>query len=132
MLLIEWYKTYELGILEIDDHHRKLVDLLNKTYNMILCPTVKNEIHEILNELLNYTEYHFTAEEQIMKAARYTVIKTHVTKHNIFKKQLSELMHAYHSGKPHLHNDVVLFLWYWLKNHILKDDKELTDYMSRI
>src|ERR1035441_6216331 len=99
---------------------------------MILCPTVKNEIQEILHELLNYTEYHFTAEEQIMKAARYMVIKTHIIKHNIFKRQLSDLMHSYHSGKPHLNKDVVLFLWYWLKNHVLKDDKELTDYMSQI
>lgn len=130
MPLTEWDKSYELGIQEIDEHHQKLVELLNKTYDSILYSTKKDEIQTILAELIKYTDYHFDAEEQMMREAKFTGLKTQVTNHKTFKKQLAILMQNYLSGEPNVNTDIVLFLWDWLKKHILEDDKKFKAYLS--
>jgi hemerythrin len=81
-----------------------------------------------LEELIRYADYHFDAEEQMMKGISFKGIKSHKTKHNKFKNQLSDLMQNYLSGEPHVNTDIVLFLRDWLINHILKDDKKFADY----
>jgi len=130
MNLIEWDRTYELGIQEIDDHHRKLIELLNKSYDLLLCSTDKTEMQAILQELVAYTDYHFDAEECLMTEASYKGLMPHVIKHNNFKHQLAVLMQDYLSRLPNVNTDIVLFLCGWLKKHILKDDKKFTIYLS--
>ncbi len=131
MPLTIWNSTYELGLQEIDEHHRNLVELLNKTYDLILYSTDNDEIQTILLELIKYTDYHFDVEEQMMKEASFRGLKTHITKHNNFKKQLTVLMQAYLSGAHPVNTDIVLFLWDWLIKHILKDDKKLIAFLSQ-
>ena len=130
MSLTEWDNRYELGIQMIDEHHKKLVELMNNTYNLILYSTKKDEMQTILTELLKFTHYHFDAEVQIMIESEYAGLKTHVSEHNIFKKQLDEMMQNYLSGAPHVDTDIVIFLWDWLQKHILKYDKKLAAYLS--
>ena len=129
MPLTEWDNTYELGIQEIDDHHRELVEILNKTYDLILYSADNEEIQNILLELTKYTDYHFDAEEQLMKEAGFTGLKTHVTKHGNFKKQLAILMQDNLSEAPHVNTDIVLFLWDWLHKHILKYDQKFIAHL---
>jgi hemerythrin len=128
MPLTEWDKAYELGIQEIDNHHRKLVELLNKAYDLILYSTDRDEIQTILQELIKYTDYHFAAEQQIMKEVEFRGLKTHISKHRNFRKQLSDLMRDSLAGTHFVKNDIVLILWDWLKNHIQKEDKKLMAY----
>lgn len=129
MPLTEWDNRYELGIQKIDDHHRVLVELLNKTYDMVLYSTSKNEIQTILLELTKYTDYHFDTEEQMMKEAGFTGLKTHITKHRTFKKQIDVLIQNQLSESPYINSDIVLFLWDWLQKHILKYDKKLITFL---
>jgi len=131
MPLTEWDKTYELGMREIDDHHRELVELLNKTYDSILYSTDKDEVQTILEDLIKYAEYHFTAEERMMKDVEFRGVKTHLNMHNKFRKQLLDLNRKHLAGTDFVKNDIVLFLWDWLKKHILKYDKKLVGYLSQ-
>ena len=122
MPLTEWDPSYNLGIKEIDEHHQKLVELLNKTYDIILYATEKRDIEQILKELIDYTNYHFAAEERLMKENKCSGYRAHVNRHNEFKQQLNALYAGYHSGEAFVSTDVVLFLREWLLNHILKAD----------
>ena len=131
MALTEWDNKYELGIQEIDDHHRELVELLNKTYDLILYSTENDDMQKILLKLTMYTEYHFATEEQMMKDAGFTGLKTHKSKHGNFKKQLALLMQDHLSAAPHVNTDIVLFLWDWLHKHILKYDKKFIASLSQ-
>ena len=62
-MLIEWKDAYVTGIDEFDDHHRKLFEMLNKSYFMIVEESSEAELKELLAELLDYIKYHFDAEE---------------------------------------------------------------------
>lgn len=131
MHLIEWDNTYELGIQTIDDHHRKLIELLNKSYDLLLLSADKTEIQLILYELAEYADYHFDAEEHLMKEVGYQGLMPHADKHNNFKNQLAVLMQDYLSRSPNVNTDIILFLTDWLKKHILKDDRKFAIYLSR-
>ena len=54
MDVIEWNSSYELGIQAIDNHHGKLIELLNKSYDILLLSTDKTEMQSILYELAEY------------------------------------------------------------------------------
>jgi len=105
--------------------YQKLVELLNKTYDIILYSTKKRDIEQILKELIDYTNYHFAAEERLMKENKCSGYRAHVNRHNEFKQQLNALYAGYHSGEAFVSTDVVLFLREWLINHILKTDNKI-------
>lgn len=125
MPLTEWDPSYNLGVNEIDRHHQKLVELINNVYDIILYSTKKRDIEKVLKELMDYTNYHFEAEEQLMKEIKFTSYRSHVKRHNEFKMQLDALCAVYHSGEAFVSTDVVLFLREWLVNHILNADKKM-------
>ena len=131
MQIIEWDKTYELGIQAIDDHHRKLIELLNSSYDLLLLSADKAEIQLILYELAEYADYHFDAEERLMNEASYKGLMPHVDKHNSFKDQIAVLMKDYLSSSPNVNTDIILFLSDWLKKHILKDDRKFAVHLSK-
>ncbi len=131
MPLTEWDSRYELGVHGIDNHHRKLVELLNKAYDSILYSTDNKELQAILAELIKYADYHFCTEEQMMKEARFKGLKSHVSNHDTFRTQLAALKQNYHSGAQRVNTDIVLFLWNWLEKHILRDDKVLAASLAQ-
>ena len=131
MHVIEWDSSYELGIQTIDNHHRKLIELLNTSYDLLLHSTDKEGMQFVLYELAEYADYHFGAEEYLMNTVSYKGLLPHVNKHNSFKDQLAVLMKDYLSSSPHVNADIILFLSDWLKKHILKDDLKFAVYLSK-
>jgi hemerythrin len=131
MHVIEWDHTYELGIQPIDEHHRKLIELLNNSYDLLLYSADKAGMKTILQELTDYTDYHFGAEEHLMNEVSYKGLMPHIDKHNDFKNQIADLMQDYLSRSPNVNTDIILFLSAWLKKHILKDDRKFTVYLSK-
>jgi hemerythrin len=79
--VIEWDSSYELGVQTIDDHHRELIDLLNKSYDLLLYSTDEEGMQFILYELAEYADYHFDAEERLMTEVSYKGLMPHVDKH---------------------------------------------------
>src|SRR6185369_16889118 len=64
MPIMQWNVRYLVGIQEIDQHHKHLVELLNKTYDEF------REGAEIekstIDELVDFSGYHFSYEERLM------------------------------------------------------------------
>jgi len=132
MHVIEWDSSYELGIETIDDHHRKLIELLNTSYDLLLHSTDKEGMQFVLYELAEYADYHFGAEEYLMNTVSYKGLLPHIDKHNSFKDQLAVLMKDYLSQSPNINTDIILFLSDWLRKHILIEDRKFTTYLSRM
>ncbi len=69
--LVEWSDTLSIGIPEIDDQHRVLIDLLNQLHAAIREQRGRAECGEILERLIEYTRVHFATEESVMSVFRY-------------------------------------------------------------
>lgn len=128
MSLIEWDDSLNLRVSVLDEHHRHLVTLLNKSYNAIQLND-KHIIALILGELFDYAKYHFTMEERLMYEFHFPSLHDHENEHNHFYYQIDELQSKLKIGES-LHNiQIVVFLKEWLINHVLVKDKELADYL---
>lgn len=124
MRIVEWEERYNLGIGEIDQHHRHLLELLNRSYNAVIMEQNKNEVRYIFHELLAYADYHFSAEEEMMKRHGYVSIAPHLAEHEIFRQKVNELLDRLLATAFTFDVELICFLEEWLLNHISHMDRE--------
>ncbi len=131
MSLFRWKPEYAVGIKVIDDQHQILVGLINRLHDAIEDHFQDTSLESILEELFDYTRYHFTTEETLM--AQYGYEKDKLAKH---KKQhqlfIAELNSSQTDSDKLTREDAALiqeFLVNWLKNHILKVDTKLAEFL---
>lgn len=127
MKFITWNENYLTNIKEMDDHHKKLVDILNQLYEGVFeCGNIDDErllTHETLLELQGYAQYHFAAEETLLVKHDYPAYQQHQEEHVKFNAQVNELVKKLAAGEAALSFPTFIFLKDWLTEHILKNDK---------
>lgn len=126
MSLFEWNSTYEFGIDDIDNQHRKLVRILNNLWDSHNSGADRESVGAIIDELVFYTKVHFNNEEKYMEEIDYTGIKDHRTIHRDLTAQVLKIQEDFKQGKAHIDDQLIEFLKSWLSNHILVEDKKYT------
>ncbi len=131
----QWNQNFETGIPQIDKQHRHLVDIINKLGNMILKsrPTLE-DIKTIFEELIQYTQYHFRDEEDLMSSLNLDLrhTKQHKKEHSQFLMEVS-LMKSGITVEDELASHTLLkFLSAWLAYHILGVDQNLAGQIKAI
>jgi len=129
-LLIQWGPKYFIGLKEIDDQHKVLVDLINDVYANFGKDGNKRTVSKVLNELVNYTVFHFGNEEQYFKKFGYNDSENHNKQHKMFVDKIKKIAHDFDSGDATISLDLVDFLKDWLINHILKIDKKYVSFFK--
>lgn len=127
-----WDNSLSVDIKEIDEDHRKLLDLFNILNHSLKNGDAANYIEAVLEELISLTVWHFRHEERLMLKYGYDAMAEHVTEH----QQLTESVRKLHKkfmqeGKTLLTQDIT-FLESWLTGHILGADMELGAYLGKV
>ena len=65
--LINWKNEYSVGVDEIDAQHKNLLDMLNTLLQAIVEKTSKEGMEKVLEEMINYVDFHFKSEEKYTK-----------------------------------------------------------------
>lgn len=122
---IEWNDEYLLGILEIDNQHKKLVSIANELYDITADSqeTYKLEMSKVLKKLTDYTVYHFTSEEEFMKRYGYAGVDLHKTAHDGFINEVNNQIKQLDDGKIETGLQFYTFVLNWVLTHIAKADK---------
>lgn len=124
---IEWKQNYSVNNDEIDSHHRKIIQLINALYES----DNEQTIHVVVEELKQYLDYHFKAEDRIMEEYKYPQIEYHRLEHEGFASQVTK-MSNYEAESKLKSGMIVNFLNYWLIKHILDSDKTLFKYIDKL
>ena len=120
-------EEYKIGIESIDEQHKKLFELADKAY-MLLKDAFSldkyDKIVEIVEELKEYTIFHFKSEEEYMESINYKRLFTQKIEHEKFIKALDgiDLRHLDQNQDDSLVK-MLNFLNEWLTEHILGNDK---------
>ncbi|MDP2783847.1 MAG: bacteriohemerythrin [Sulfurimicrobium sp.] len=131
-VFFEWSDAMSVGITEIDEQHKTLVDILNRLFHAVV-QRESNEITiEILDTLVDYTKTHFGLEEKLLQDAGYnpTEFAAHQREHRAFVEKIS------HAASKHLVEgksvsfEIINFLKHWLQDHILVTDKKYADALK--
>lgn len=129
MSLFLWKKSYEIGVEEIDLQHRRLVRLINELSDAMMIRQGHREVPHILDELVDYIQLHFTAEEKIMQQCSYPGQKEHVGEHLAMTGKILEYRHRSEQSHDLKAKELLDFLCGWFKQHVVVNDRALGDYM---
>ncbi len=120
--LINWTSDLDTHIPDIDQQHLRLVDLINKLYNAMRQGNNKSEINHVVDELTNYTNTHFTFEEELMRSNGYPGLSEHQRIHQTFVSKINDFANKIKNGDHLPVSEVFSFLKDWLISHIKKQD----------
>jgi hemerythrin-like metal-binding protein/PAS domain S-box-containing protein len=126
--ILIWSDALKIGVDAIDNDHQVLVNLLNK----IKTPNVnEGEINSVVDELIEYTSYHFHREETIMDVCEYPGLEKHKELHLELIAHVIGYMKIWRSNNnPDALAELCKFLQNWLFKHIMMDDAELVPYTT--
>ena len=127
MPLVTWYKKYSVNNEELDNHHKKLFAILNKMYDSCLPANSAECAASIIEELIEYTDYHFTAEEKYMADKGYKEIDEHRQQHRYFLDKLLGLRNCEHKDDYDYKKEIMVLLGDWLLKHITVEDKKYSN-----
>ena len=131
MPLLEWSNSMSVGLERIDNEHRKLIDIINDVSDAIRDDKAGEITEWVLSDMTDYTEYHFSTEEVLMKENAYPKAAEHIKEHEEFKAKLRELQEQYKLMKGSVSMIILRFLKEWLVRHILDTDKELVFFLNK-
>jgi len=126
MSLIEWNDSLSVEIPSLDDQHKQLIALLNQLNDAMKAGKAKEILSTVLKEVIDYTAYHFTTEEQYMDKVAFTGAFSHKTEHKKLVDKALSLHRDVEAGKLMVTIEVMQFLQEWVTNHILGTDKKYT------
>jgi hemerythrin len=130
MPVFTWNDSYSVGLPSMDNQHKKLFDLINKLYDAMRAGKGQDVIGPVLNEMLDYTKTHFTAEEKILEKHNYPGLAEQKKQHGIYIQKVTEFQQRSQSGSLTLSIETSQFLKEWLLNHIQVIDKKYSDFLK--
>lgn len=130
MPIMTWTDTYNTGIAEIDQQHKKLVEMLNVMHDAMTKGQAKAVLGKILGELVNYCAGHFATEEKLFDKHGYPDAADHKDKHQKMVSKVLALQAQFEEGKAMITLEVMDFLQQWLDKHILGTDKKYGPFLN--
>ncbi len=129
MGVIQWDKKYEVNVKKIDRQHQKIVDVLNRLYDLQDTPVNQSDagrrkIEKIFDELRNYIVTHFKTEEEYLKKIKCTGFDLQKKEHDAFIDTVCSYQRQYFKEQPLTLINLFNYVWDWFAHHILTVDKK--------
>lgn len=124
--IFPWDDHFNTGISTIDEQHIRLVELLNLLARAVAFKSDDLYLNQIFDELLDYTVYHFDAEETIW--GKYfpndPMEEDHKAIHQKFVDTVVRLKFEQNErSSAEIAEETLAFLARWLASHILETDR---------
>lgn len=131
---LRWTRLYSVGHPALDAQHRKLFVLINELVALQQVDTIAQQqaVVDTLPKLARYAERHFRAEELLMARAHADNLDAHRDKHAALLAQVQQLQRNIDKGKQPPFQELLLFLRYWLAEHILVTDKRYAPAVAKL
>ena len=118
MSFIAWDKNYSVNSERMDQQHRRIIEMINRLHKAMKSKKDRDTIRQILNSLINYTQYHFSDEEKLMKQNDYPQIDEHRCEHRLLIEKITGYLRLYQNNQPVPLPEVLNFLREWYPRHI--------------
>jgi len=131
MRKIQWSEDFVIGVPEIDEQHKALVEKLNNlidTYN-----DNPDKIREALDFLINYALLHFETEERFMEQYNYPGLEEQIDEHRKFTKTVNKFVDDFliMGPTPEIAKRIEKEVIEWIEHHILNVDKKIGEFIKK-
>ena len=133
MAKIEWNDSLSIGIDLIDEQHKMLIQRLNDLSKAVEMKQGETEIMKTLEFMIDYTDFHFSAEEKHMTEQEYPGLDYQQKQHKEFKDTLRQIVEDFEEEGPtrSLVTSINTFLFNWLVNHIKEVDLKFGGFLKK-
>ena len=127
---LEWNENLSVGDAEIDQEHRRFIDLVNDLNHSIIdrgdLPEIRNRMQSILDD----GQRHFAHEEAILEQRNYPHTERHALEHQAIIENFDNILHDFNER-------TTMFQWIAaglrvkaaLIGHLLGADMQYRDYV---
>jgi hemerythrin len=132
MPTFEWTQSLAVGIDLIDEQHKMLFQRANDVSQSLDSGQGLTQIIKTLDFLIDYTLFHFSTEENHMKANRYTGFEAHQASHRELINTLNDLERDFkeEGATNQLAEALNSFLNNWLVKHIKGIDVQFGKFLK--
>ena len=132
-LQYDWEDALSVGYNDIDMQHKKLFIIIRQFKEALDMPQneYKLKIGKILTKLIDYTVYHFSAEEKIMEKYGYPELGEHAKMHESFVQKMHTGLKDLASGDIGAGKEFYYFLGKWLVEHIAVNDHKWSAFIHK-
>jgi hemerythrin len=127
-----WDSGLSVHVKEIDEDHRRLVDLFNILSHAVAEGDARNYIEAVLEELISLTVWHFRHEERLMLKHGYEGLAEHKSEHVQLIASVREAQQKFLQGSGPLSHEEIEFLEHWLTEHIYVADMQMGSYLGEV
>lgn len=131
-MALTWDETFVLGIDEIDEQHRTIIEQFTSFSEAIQAGTAKDVLSETTLFLVKYAGEHFATEERYMQEYGYTRIEEQRREHQDFTNDAEELVRkiADEGASRELAAALAGKMIRWVIQHIRNHDRDMVDYVK--
>jgi hemerythrin-like metal-binding protein len=126
---LKWDKALSVDVDEIDEDHRRLVDLFNILNRSVTAGDAADYVEAVLEELINCTVWHFSHEERLMLKYGYDGLAEHKEEHRDLIESAEALRDKFRQAGQRLSSEDIEYLEHWLTGHIFGADMKLGAYL---
>jgi len=126
---LEWTDELSVGVELIDEQHKYFIGLINRLVEVVEKKEPRSVSDMVLQELRNYTKFHFDTEEKLFEQVKYDKLKEHAYEHRKLASVVDAfIVRAQRSNYNYATiNLLIAFLIDWLVFHLDKVDKQYID-----
>lgn len=130
MAFFDWNDTYSVGVVKIDNQHKRLVQIINELSDAMGAGKGREVLGNVLKELIAYVNTHFKTEEEMMVQYGYEEYENHRYEHEKLTDEVKRFFDDYQAGKAPLSIQIMNFLRSWLMDHIVVKDKKFGKFLN--
>lgn len=130
MSLFSWKPEYSVNDQELDTHHQQLFAVLNSVYENVMNSPELDSVLPKIDQLYEYTNFHFLTEEQHMRDNGFPDIDDHIAKHREFAHTIEKLRTGYHNNDLEVAKELLVVLGEWLLQHVIKEDRKYSNHKN--
>ena len=126
-----WTDALSVKVREIDDQHRRLVDMVNTLHQSMIDKKGQDAQSAVIHEMVEYAATHFKLEEEYMRKFGYAKTGLHSREHQAFTKKATDLNERSAAAGFILTTEVLGFLKDWLQRHIMGVDRQYMECFAQ-
>lgn len=132
-----WKKEFELGISSIDDQHKRLLEIGNRINDLLINHEEDDdnydEIFMVIEELKDYTIYHFNTEEELFVKYKYPEYNEHKKEHDDFIAYIESVnLENIDDNQKMFLKELLGKIVQWVFKHIITTDFMYKDYLIKL
>jgi len=128
-----WQEGYEIGIEEIDQEHKSIIDSYQELYDHMIAGDGIAYYNNIVHFLETYINEHFSHEEAFQAKIHYPHILEHKAYHTSFENRVQSIMDI-QKDKEVTNTELIqlsIYLKDWLLHHILVEDAKIGAFFNK-